>query len=58
MDASRLCPTDDIGGRVNTIASRRLRHRVKRREICFKIHLMWMPLKSDVEPPRMDWVRC
>ena len=37
------------------LGSRGMRHRVKRREICFRVHLMWMPLRQRAEPPEMDW---
>ena len=38
-----------------SIDHRRLRHRVKRRDICFTLHLMWMPLRPGAKPPEMDW---
>ena len=38
-----------------SIDSKMMRHKVKRRDICFRVHLMWMPLKEGAEPPVMDW---
>jgi GNAT superfamily N-acetyltransferase len=38
-----------------SIDSRRMRHKVKRPEVCFTIHLMWMPVVKDAEPPAIDW---
>ncbi len=38
-----------------SIDSRRMRHKVKRPEVCFRVHLMWMPLRDGAEPPAMDW---
>lgn len=38
-----------------TLGFRRMRHRLKRREICFRVHLMWMPLRSRSAKPEMDW---
>ncbi|MEM2892970.1 MAG: hypothetical protein QW486_02340 [Candidatus Bathyarchaeia archaeon] len=38
-----------------SIDSRRMRHRVKHPEACFKTHLMWMPLAEGAEPPSMNW---
>jgi len=38
-----------------SIDSRRMRHKVKRPEICFETHLMWMPLVEGSDPPEMDW---
>ena len=37
------------------IESRRMRHKVKRPEVCFRTHLMWLPLEEGAEPPTMDW---
>jgi len=39
-----------------SIDSRRMRHKVKRPEVCFETHLMWMPLEESAEKPTMDWV--
>ena len=38
-----------------SIDSRRMRHKAKHHEVCFRIHLMWMPLCSEAELPEMDW---
>lgn len=38
-----------------SIDSRRMRHKVKRPEVCFETHLMWMPLEEGAEKPTMDW---
>lgn len=38
-----------------SIDSRRMRHKVKRRDLCFRVHLMWMPVEADARPPTMDW---
>jgi len=38
-----------------SIDSRRMRHKVKRPEVRFRVHLMWMPLREGAEPPAMDW---
>ncbi|MCD6479919.1 hypothetical protein J7L65_03960 [Candidatus Bathyarchaeota archaeon] len=38
-----------------SIDHRRLRHRVKRRDVCLTLHLMWMPLRPGAKPPEMDW---
>ncbi len=38
-----------------SIEYRGLRHKVKRRDVCFRLHLMWMPLRAGAHPPEMDW---
>ncbi len=38
-----------------SIDSRRMRHKVKRPEVCFETHLMWMPLEEGAEKPTMNW---
>ena len=37
-----------------TIDSVRMRHKVKRRDVCFENHLMWMPRTENVTPPSWD----
>jgi len=37
------------------LESRKMRHKKKHRDVCFKAYLMWMPLRGDAEPPVMDW---
>jgi GNAT superfamily N-acetyltransferase len=49
----RLWHMEYLGFR--SIDSRRMRHRVKRPEICFNVHLMWMPTKESAKLPVMDW---
>ena len=49
----RLWQMEYLGFR--TIDSRTMRHMVKRPDICFRTHLMWMPLVEGAAPPRMDW---
>lgn len=39
-----------------SIDSMMMRHKFKRQDICFRSHLMWMPLDEAAEPPVMDWV--
>jgi len=34
-----------------SVKSIRVRHKIKHKEKCFKIHLMWLPVKKDAEPP-------
>jgi GNAT superfamily N-acetyltransferase len=41
----------------SSIDSRRMRHRVKRPEVCFKVHLMWRPLAEGAARPAIDWGR-
>jgi GNAT superfamily N-acetyltransferase len=38
-----------------SVDSRMMHHKVKWPEICFRVHLMWMPLKEGADPPVMDW---
>ena len=38
-----------------SLDSARMRHKVKHRDVCFRTHLMWMPLRANAEPPEMDW---
>jgi hypothetical protein len=38
-----------------SIDSRRMRHRAKHRDVCFGVHLMWMPLDHGAETPEMAW---
>ena len=38
-----------------SIDSRKMRHKVKRPEVCFQTHLMWMPVEEGAEKPTMDW---
>jgi GNAT superfamily N-acetyltransferase len=49
----RLPQMEYLGFR--SIDSMRMRHRVKWPEVCFRTHLMWMPLGEGSEPPVMDW---
>lgn len=51
----RLPQMEHLGFR--SIDSKRMRHKAKQRDICFKVHLMWMPLRPESEPPEMDWER-
>jgi hypothetical protein len=37
--------------------TRLMRHRVKRPETSFEVHLMWMPIEIGAHHPRMDWDR-
>ncbi len=37
------------------LRSRKMRHKTKRRDVCFDVYLMWMPLREDAGPPKMDW---
>lgn len=39
----------------HSIDSMRIRHKVKRPEVCFTIHLMWMPTVEAAKPPAIDW---
>ena len=38
-----------------SLGSAGMRHKVKHRDVCFRAHLMWMPVRRDAEPPLMDW---
>ncbi len=38
-----------------SIDSRRMRHRVKKPEQCFEVHLIWMPLNCEAPEPEMRW---
>lgn len=49
----RLHQMEYLGFR--SLGSAGMRHKVKRPEVCFKAHLMWMPVREDAEPPVMDW---
>jgi len=37
------------------LESIKIRHKTKHRDVCFKVYLMWMPLRGGAEPPVMDW---
>lgn len=39
-----------------SLGCRGMRYRLKQRELCFKVHLMWMPFKTEANPPEMDWI--
>lgn len=41
----------------SSIDSRLMRHRVKRPDVRFRAHLMWMPLREGAGEPTMDWER-
>jgi len=38
-----------------SIDSRRMKHKVKKPENCFEVHLVWMPVSVDAPEPEMDW---
>lgn len=49
----RLSHMERLG--FTSIDSRRMRHRVKKPEQCFEVHLMWMPLSRYTSEPEMNW---
>ena len=49
----RLSHMERLG--FTSIDSRRMRHRVKKPEQCFEVHLMWMPVSGDAPEPEMRW---
>jgi len=38
-----------------SIDSSQVKHKIKHLEQGFTIHVMWMPIKENAEPPTMDW---
>ncbi len=49
----RLSHIERLG--FTSIDSRRMRHKVKKPERCFEVHLVWMPVSVDAPEPEMDW---
>ncbi len=49
----RLSHMERLG--FTSIDSRRMRHRVKKPEQCFEVHLMWMPLSRYTSELEMNW---
>lgn len=49
----RLSQMECLG--FTSIDSRRMRHRVKKPDQCFEVHLIWMPLNGEAHEPEMRW---
>lgn len=49
----RLSQMERLG--FTSIDSRRIRHKVKKPDQCFEVHLMWMPVSGHTAEPEMDW---
>ncbi len=49
----RLSHLERLG--FTSIDSKKMRHKVKKPEQCFEVHLMWMPMSEEGAELEMDW---